>query len=424
MIVYNYSKRGESPKLKGRETQDGRISLFLEFYAPASRKRWTQPLRLFLPSDPKTAAERAESRRIMAAARRLQYTAEDGGRAKPRKASPSQWLQEYYVNYDCKDKAVMRAAIEQWDVYATTVRGGVSELTPAIVKGYCDHLRRHYNGSSAASIFARYKKACKWAQGAGYMDVNPCEGIRIPSDNSLTKAVLSASEISQLLTVGCSDEIRRAYMLSLLTGIRFCDIIRLRYSDVDYSNSTIAFTQVKTAGRSAHARVNAPLSPLAIEMIGRPRSGAENGLIFTNLPTFPTCLTHIRQWAQAAGIKKRITWHSARHSFASNLLAAGADIATVSNLLGHSGVAVTQRYTHAFSPLKRAAVESLEERINLNNDKNENGNETGIEEGTECRVIPLPRRNGGCEVVADGLGGCVSRYYAAAPAQPCAVGGY
>ena len=71
------------------------------------------------------------------------------------------------------------------------------------------------------------------------------------------------------------------------------------------------------------------------------------------------CLKALRRWTARAGIDKHITWHCARHSFAVNVLTRGADIKTVSSLLGHASLKHTEKYTRAVDSLKRAAIDSL-----------------------------------------------------------------
>ena len=70
-------------------------------------------------------------------------------------------------------------------------------------------------------------------------------------------------------------------------------------------------------------------------------------------------LKALRHWVQPAGIDKHITWHCTRHSFAVNILNNGANIKTVSSLLGHSSLKHTEKYTRAVDGLKEAAINSL-----------------------------------------------------------------
>ena len=73
------------------------------------------------------------------------------------------------------------------------------------------------------------------------------------------------------------------------------------------------------------------------------------------------CLKALRHWTERAGIDKHITWHCARHSFATNILSNGANIKTVASLLGHSDLRHTEKYIRAVDSLKEAAINSLPE---------------------------------------------------------------
>ncbi len=78
-----------------------------------------------------------------------------------------------------------------------------------------------------------------------------------------------------------------------------------------------------------------------------------------NLPHKGTARKHLLRWVKEAGINKKITWHCARHSFAVNLLNAGADIKTVSSLLGHANIKMTEKYLHVIDSRKQKAINSL-----------------------------------------------------------------
>lgn len=65
------------------------------------------------------------------------------------------------------------------------------------------------------------------------------------------------------------------------------------------------------------------------------------------------------KWVKTAGINKTITWHCARHSFAVNVLGAGANIKTVASLMGHSSIKMTEKYLHVVDQQKQDAINSL-----------------------------------------------------------------
>lgn len=71
------------------------------------------------------------------------------------------------------------------------------------------------------------------------------------------------------------------------------------------------------------------------------------------------CLKSLRHWVARAGIEKHITWHCARHSCGANLLSNGANIKTVASILGHSGLAHTEKYPRAVDSLKQASIDSM-----------------------------------------------------------------
>ena len=103
-----------------------------------------------------------------------------------------------------------------------------------------------------------------------------------------------------------------------------------------------------------------PLRPDLLELIGTPE---ENGRFrqdrIFDLPSHTMCLKTLRRWTARAGIDKHITWHCARHSFATNILTGGANVAVVANLLGHSGLKYVEGYVRALDERKKAAVDSL-----------------------------------------------------------------
>ena len=102
-----------------------------------------------------------------------------------------------------------------------------------------------------------------------------------------------------------------------------------------------------------------PLNDDLINLIGQPYNEENTQSLIFVLPSFITCLKYLSKWVQVAGINKKITWHCARHSFATNILSNGANLKTVASLLGHSTLNNTEKYLRAVDSLKKQAIDSL-----------------------------------------------------------------
>ena len=100
-----------------------------------------------------------------------------------------------------------------------------------------------------------------------------------------------------------------------------------------------------------------PITPQAKELLGE--RFESNRLIFKDFKYSSKTSIELCRWAIAAGVAKRITFHSARHTHATLLLSHGVDIYTVSKLLGHKHVVSTERYAHITDKLKNEAIQKL-----------------------------------------------------------------
>ena len=240
------------------------------------------------------------------------------------------------------------------------------QFTEKMVREFVSYLQEHSTGTGAATAFKRFKKIVKSTAKAGYLASNPCEDVVCKSDECFTKDILNDDEIRALQRThmhGENPNIRRAFLFTLYTGVRWCDVKELRFSNVDYQNRTLKFEQAKTKGRSARSMVEMPVTDSVLQyLIGRPEEqGKCPGDLIFSLPSHTMCLKSLRRWCKKAGIEKHITWHCGRHSFATNLLEKGANVKVVADLLGHSGLEYVERYVHAIDESKKRALNSLPE---------------------------------------------------------------
>ena len=235
-------------------------------------------------------------------------------------------------------------------------------LTKDLMKAFTEYLINRFTGEGAHTVYGRFKKMILAALDKDIIAKNPCRGVSIKKDyGQLKKEILSQEEIVLLANTHYEKEnpdIHRAFIFCLYCGLRWCDVKDLTYANVDYSNKLLKFEQSKTKAHSAASGVVIPLNDGLLALIGQPKDGNRNQIIFP-LPSHTMCLKALRHWVARAGIEQHITWHCARHRCGTNLLSNGANIKTVASILGHSGLAHTEKYTRAVDSLKQAAIDSM-----------------------------------------------------------------
>ena len=383
----------DNPKLGAKILSDGRESLFLDYYlgfemaiSSKSGKEYKKVnnkreyLKLYLWQAPRTPAERQQNKETLELAKKIRFErgqelleSMEGYRLKQhRDINFLDYFQAYIDKYTKKDKRMLDIALhrfrdflnetEEYKKFAVKIQP--QQITKDMVTDFTEYLQGRSVGEGAKSIYARFKKVVKYAVEHDVMFKNPCTGISIKvDDQQLKKEVLSPDEIKTLVATHYEHEnpnIRRAFILCLYCGLRFCDVKDLTFANVDYSNKLLKFEQSKTKGHSVNSGVVIPLNDGLLRLIGETSSPDERDALIFPLPSYEMCLKALRRWVKRAGISKHISWHCARHSFAVNILNNGANIKTVASLLGHSGLKHTEKYTRAVDSLKQDAINSLQ----------------------------------------------------------------
>lgn len=413
----------DNPKLGAKVLNDGRESLFLDFYFGYSKvfnektgketikkNRRREYLSLYLWQAPRTQLERQQNKELLEIAKKIRFEREQelkedklGYRLKKEEVEINylDFMAEYHASYTKKDANQIRRArtvfidflidpkgkllpekitgsmtkeekeaIRQSNAKKEAQRGRKAQglvvrpqqLTKDLMKAFTEYLINRFTGEGAHTVYGRFKKMILAALDKDIIAKNPCRGVSIKKDyGQLKKEILSQEEIVLLANTHYEKEnpdIHRAFIFCLYCGLRWCDVKDLTYANVDYSNKLLKFEQSKTKAHSAASGVVIPLNDGLLHLIGQPKDGNRNQIIFP-LPSHTMCLKALRHWVARAGIQKHITWHCARHSCGTNLLSNGANIKTVASILGHSGLAHTEKYTRAVDSLKQAAIDSF-----------------------------------------------------------------
>ncbi len=198
-----------------------------------------------------------------------------------------------------------------------------------------------------------FRLAIDW----GLAETNPVLKIRLFSEKDTAKQRVLRPEEETKLLAACPPHLKPIVIVALHTGMRRGEILGLRWKQVDLEAQIIRVENTKS-GSNRLIPINRVLMG---EFEALRASQGTSGLIFAN-PRTGAPYTEVKKSFKAAckaAEIKDLRFHDLRHTFATRLIEAGADIVTLKELLGHFSIRVTQRYTHPSQEQKRAAVELL-----------------------------------------------------------------
>ncbi len=394
--------REENPKLGAKLLSDGRESLFLDFYfgfvmaysssldrmVPKKQKR-RESLNLYLWHSPRTPQERQENKETLALANRIRRDRANDIvepekrielQAKKAEVNFLDYMQGYIDSYTKADVRVIQMALNRFRSFLAETLEYVtfkdfikpSKIDNEMIEAFVEYLQHTCKGEGAKTVYQRFKKVIRYAVANDVMKKNPCinkqgQNITIKvDDGALVKDVLSPKEIKKLIDTHYPKEnlqVRNAFLFSLNTGMRWCDVKELTFGDFDFGNKTFSYNQSKTKGHSNKSSVSLPITNTLLSLMGeQPEARGKDEIVFA-LPSHTMALKALRRWTKEAGIDKHITFHCARHSFGTNMAATtarkGLSIRVVQEMMGHASLRYTERYTRVMNEQKKRAMEEL-----------------------------------------------------------------
>ena len=230
--------------------------------------------------------------------------------------------------------------------------GALADADARVVRGYLADL--HDRGLARTSIarrLATLRSFFRFLIRRGRARVNPAKEVKTPSLPGRLPVHLPIDQseaLFRLPTADAESDRRDRAILEVLyaAGVRVAELSGLEVEDVDLRDGA-----VRVLGKGRKERM-VPLGAKAVEALHAylgPREGGR-GPLFLNPRggrlTVRSLHRIVRARARAAGLAGRVTPHTLRHTFATHLLDAGADLRLIQELLGHARLTTTQRYTH------------------------------------------------------------------------------
>lgn len=220
--------------------------------------------------------------------------------------------------------------------------------------------KQKLKANSALSYYNKVKASLREAYINKMIKDNPSNRVKGLKEGENHRQFLTLEELQLIANTQCKNEILKiAFLFSSLTGLRWSDVKALRWEKIRYTEGagwSLEYVQKKT--KSAEVL---PLSHQAVKLLGDRQEGAKP--IFSSLCYNTHMNRQLQDWIDDAGVKKKITFHCARHTFATLQLSMDTDIYTVSKLLGHKHLKTTEIYTKVIDKRKIEAANRIPEII-------------------------------------------------------------
>lgn len=365
----------EPVRLRAKSLANGNKSLYLDTYRKG--KRVYEFLRLYLIPE-KSAEDKAVNATTMKAAMAIKaeriitfVNGNAGIKNQPKPPSLKEW-----IHHIIKDKqglkskssiTLLNRLIKHLEKFRPAIL--LTDIDREFCIGFADYLRSakalnsnkqllqatQFELLNALSIILNEAVRAQLIFSNPMRLLNASERIKKPES---TREYLTPEEVKSIIEVAADniavgDDVA-AFLFCCFCGLRYSDIVALKWQNIIETSGgkEIVITMKKT-----HRPVNIPLSQQASSLLPPKRNPEDRVFLF---PDYGVTLRRLKKAAAAANISKKVTFHVSRHTFATMMLTAGADLYTISKLVGHTDIRTTQIYSKVVDRKKREAVSLLD----------------------------------------------------------------
>lgn len=339
----------------------GGWSLYLDINYGGRRR--AEFLKMYLTDGRDAVSRRRDARvledaRIVQARRTLELSERGLGIARPARSPLFLDFAEEYLSGVAGSRSVStagiyRCALAVWrDFAGDGVR--LSGMDARTYRDFIGHLAgTGLKKTTQALYLSKIATILGEAVRRGLIPENPASRMapgEKPRGESAERQYLTADELRRIAATPADNvTAKRMFLFACFTGLRFSDVVRVTWAMVD--GGEVVLRQRKT-----DSTVRVPLSRNALSVLPRERSGE---YVFGDRMDHARVNYALRGLVRDAGIGKHITFHCARHTFATLELACGVDLYTVSKLLGHADLSTTQIYAKIMDSRRREAVDAI-----------------------------------------------------------------
>ena len=236
-------------------------------------------------------------------------------------------------------------------------------------QGFVEYLKTAVNANNGQQLSAntqwgymkRLEAVINSAISDEIADSNPFKQIKPenkPKKLSTEVCYLTIEEVNTLVNTPCFYPIiKNGFLFSCFSGLQFSDVKGLTWGKLQKDNNGNMF--INYVQKKTEKQEYLPISKSAAKYLPERGDAKDDDSVF-KFPSGGYVNMQLHQWAFAAGLKKKISFHVSRHTNATLLLSLEVPIETVSKILGHSDIKTTQIYAKVIDKSKRDAVDKLD----------------------------------------------------------------
>ena len=384
-------KAKEPVRVRFKELANGNKSIYLDTYRDGRRSY--EFLKLYLVPEKGSNAEaiKIQNAEVMKSAnaikaqRIIELANDDAGIKSTSSRSKmllANWIEEYKViashthrgsQYVVSVGGLGKRLLEYAGTKSIALQ--MRQVDVDFCKGFLQHLkdsgmkqtgdRGKLNPTTVYHLYHIFKDMLVEAVAANVLSSNPFDRIKhndLPKRPEVQKDYLTADEVKLLIG---NDEIKNpvikdAFLFACFTGLRISDVRALTWGNIkkDGDGYRLSLLMVKTGDL-----IENKLSDMAIRWLPERGTASSLDLVF-DLPTTSNIDIHLARWSKGCGLGKHVTFHTARHTYATLALTSGADLYTVSKLLGHRTIATTTIYAKIIDKRKDEAADLVSNMFN------------------------------------------------------------
>ena len=362
----NVIKVKEPVRIREKVLGDGTISLYLDMYHKGNRKKEGLKLYIIPETTPAEKLQNKNTRRLaeQIKAQRILDIQKDGlvdwEKLKKSRITLVSWLDDFVTceaQLSPSGVSSKRNAKVRVEEYLTSIGKPdmrLADVDREFCRGFVAFLRtcKSHRGKETISnttarlLMSRVAAAMNKAVVEGLIPNNPFKALESKEKPKITasrREFLTVEELKVLISTPCRcDIVKKAFLFSCFTGLRYSDMKSLLWSEVhtaaDGETRYIEHRQVKTK-----KTVTIPLSEEARRWMPKRVDGIDR--VFHELKVSTSTVEVIlKEWMKDCKIDKHITYHCSRHTAATTLLTLGANLYVVSKLMGHSSIQMTEVY--------------------------------------------------------------------------------